>query len=97
MLCTVLLLAGCSTTPHGPAARIKSTKTDVRNVMASADEVDRQTVQESQLSDADGREWTQTNVVSSERVPLERIEAELFEEALQASGGREPQVEEVDR
>jgi hypothetical protein len=89
-LCVAMLLAGCSATNHGPATRVVSAKTTVRNVMTSAEEVDRQTVQESRLSDANGREWTQTDVVSSERIPLSQIEAELFQEALRKPVSLEP-------
>jgi hypothetical protein len=89
-LCVVPLLAGCGAIAHGPATRAVSTMTEARNVMTSVDEVDRQTVRESRLSDADGHEWTQTEVVSTERVPLKQIEAELFEEALRASDEQGP-------
>lgn len=92
-LCVFLLLAGCGAMRHGPATHVVSKTTHVDNTMVSpvrdittgTAEIDRQTVQEVRLRDAEGREWTETNVVNTERVPLARIEAELFEEALRAS------------
>jgi hypothetical protein len=76
-----LLLSGCGAMRHGPATRVVSSGNSVRNVMTRADEVDRQTIQELQLSDAAGREWTESVVVDSERVSLSQIEDELFQQA----------------
>jgi hypothetical protein len=90
LLCVAMLLAGCSATNHGPATRVISAKTTVRNVMTSAEEVDRQTVRESQLSDAGGGKWTQTELVSSERIPLSQLEVKLFQEALSKPVSLEP-------
>lgn len=90
ILCVCLLLAGCGANAHGPAARVVSSTTDVRLVMAGGDQIDRQTVQESRLSDAEGCEWTESKVVKTERVFQSEIEAELFENALQAPSVRKP-------
>ena len=81
MLCLSLLLSGCGAMRHGPATRVVASGASVQNVMTSADEVDRQTVREQRLSDAKGREWTESVVVDSERVPLSQIEEELFQQA----------------
>ena len=81
ILCTALLLTGCSTPVHGPPKRVVSTQTEQQIVSSGQGDFVRRTVQEARLSDAEGREWTETNVINSERVPLAQIDAELFEEA----------------
>lgn len=96
MGCVLLLVSGCGATGHGPAARVVSTTTHMQNTVAGDVQklgtgggmVDRETVQESRLSDAEGREWTETKIVKTERVSMSQIEAELYEEALRKSEGR---------
>lgn len=93
-----MLMAGCGAAVHGPATRVVSTTNHVRNVgvgapqdfLSGAGVVDRETVQESRLRDAEGREWTESRVVSTERVSQSQIDAELFEKAMQMSADREP-------
>jgi hypothetical protein len=79
-------LVGCGSPVHGPATRVVATKTD-RSVGPYGDpEMVKTTTTVSRLSDAQGREWTET-AVKVEDVPggLPQIEAELFEEALRKS------------
>ena len=82
---TLLLLspavAACGTTTHGPATRTVAETVQTRYVMGN--ELHREQVKESHLSDAEGREWTESQVVSTEPVPggVKGLEAELFETA----------------
>ena len=106
MLFTALVFTGCGALRHGPATHAVSKTTRVENAMASpvgdiatgTAEIERRTVDEVRLSDDEGREWTETRVVSTEQMTLEQIEAELFEQAQQGVGrSGAAGLEEVDR
>lgn len=76
-------LHGCGSPSHGPATRVLIANSYYRYTSMGVDLVDRETVRESLLSDAQGREWTESSVVNSESMTMSQVEATLFEEALQ--------------
>lgn len=80
----VCALHGCSTVKHGPALKTLSVQQREELGLMGEGEVDRRTVRDTRLSDADGREWTESEQVSVERVPggMDTIKNELFQQAL---------------
>src|SRR5437868_1582613 len=83
-LVLICALHGCSTVKHGPALRTLSVQQREELGLMGEGEVDPRTVRETQVSDAEGREWTESEVVSVERVPggMDTIRNELYLKAL---------------
>lgn len=94
MLFTALVCTGCGALKHGPATHVVSKTTRVDNALVGpvgdiatgTAEFEVRTVDEVRLSDAEGREWTETRVVNTEHMSLEQLEAKLFEQAQQGVG-----------
>lgn len=83
-LVLVCALYGCTAPKHGPALRTLSIQQREELGLMGEDEIDRRTVRDTRLSDADGGEWTASEPVSTERVPgsMDTIKNELFPQAL---------------
>jgi hypothetical protein len=73
--------SGCGSTIHGPPTRTISTKTHIElSPGTDGGPLCRKEIRESRMSDAQGRRWTQTEVVSVTPIPeWDRAEAELLE------------------